>query len=120
YYKWTQWLFIQLFKKGLAYQTDAKVNWCPKGQTVRANEQVVNGKCERCGSEIEESDMEQWFFRITKYDERLLAGLKKLDWPSSTVKRQEDWIGKSTGTEIDFPLDLDYRYVLLHGFDNGG
>ncbi|HEX4104059.1 MAG TPA: leucine--tRNA ligase [Candidatus Paceibacterota bacterium] len=116
YYKWTQWLFIQLFKKNLAYQREAKVNWCPNDQTVLANEQVVDGKCERCGAEVEERDMVQWFLRITDYADRLLADLKGLDWPAATVKRQEDWIGRSLGTEIDFPLDLNYRYVLLHGY----
>ncbi len=102
YYKWTQWLFIQLFKKGLAYRAKAKVNWCPKDQTVLANEQVVNGKCERCGSVIEERDMEQWFLKITDYAERLLTDLKGLDWPAATIKRQEDWIGKSEGALIRF------------------
>src|SRR5580704_13159500 len=76
YYKWTQWLFLQLFKKKLAYRATAKVNWCPKDQTVLANEQVIGGKCERCGSEIEERDMEQWFLRITDYAERLLDDLR--------------------------------------------
>ncbi len=118
YYKWTQWLFIQLFKKNLAYRAESVVNWCPKDQTVLANEQVVDGKCERCGSVIEERNMEQWFLRITQYADRLLEDLKGLDWPSSTMKRQEDWIGKSVGTEIDFPLKLNYRYVLLHGFNS--
>lgn len=118
YYKWTQWLFIQLFKKGLAYRAEARVNWCPKDQTVLANEQVVDGKCERCGSEIEERNMDQWFLRITQYADQLLDNLRGLDWPAATVKRQEDWIGRSVGTEIDFPLDLDYRYVLLHGFNS--
>ena len=106
YYKWTQWIFIQLFKKGLAYRAKAKVNWCPKDQTIIANEQVINGLCDRCGSVIEERFMEQWMLRITDYAERLLDGLKRLDWPSATVKRQEDWIGKSEGAEIDFPLNL--------------
>jgi len=106
YYKWTQWLFIQLFKHGLAYRATAKVNWCPKDQTVLANEQVIAGKCERCGSEIEERDMEQWFLRITKYADRLLADLAGLDWPAATIKRQEDWIGKSEGAEISFALDF--------------
>jgi leucyl-tRNA synthetase len=104
YYKWTQWLFIQLFKKGLAYRAAAKVNWCPKDQTVLANEQVVNGRCERCGTEIEERDMEQWFVRITQYADRLLSGLQGLDWPSATVRRQEDWIGRSEGSLIKFSL----------------
>lgn len=106
YYKWTQWLFIQLYKKGLAYRAEAKVNWCPKDQTVLANEQVIDGRCERCGTEIEERMMEQWFLRITDYAERLLADLKGLDWPSATIKRQEDWIGKSEGAEISFLLDF--------------
>jgi leucyl-tRNA synthetase len=106
YYKWTQWLFVQLFKKGLAYRAKAKVNWCPKDQTVLANEQVVNGKCERCGSEIEERDMEQWFLKITDYADRLLDDLKELDWPSATIKRQQDWVGKSEGAELSFLLDF--------------
>jgi leucyl-tRNA synthetase len=104
YYRWTQWLFIRLFRKGLAYRAMAKVNWCPKDQTVLANEQVTDGKCDRCGSVIEERDMEQWFFRITKYAEELLSGLKGLDWPAATVKRQEDWIGKSEGVSLKFPI----------------
>jgi leucyl-tRNA synthetase len=104
YYRWTQWLFLQLYKKGLAYRANAKVNWCPKDQTVLANEQVINGHCERCGSEIEERDMEQWFFKITTYADRLLDELKGLDWPAATVKRQEDWIGKSEGVEITFSV----------------
>jgi leucyl-tRNA synthetase len=105
YYKWTQWLFIQLFKKGLAYRKDAKVNWCPKDQTVLANEQVIDGKCERCGTEIEERMMEQWFLKITDYADRLLADLNGLDWPAATIKRQEDWIGRSEGAELIFPLN---------------
>ena len=106
YYRWTQWLFIQLYKKGLAYQAKSKVNWCPKDQTVLANEQVVDGKCERCGSEIEERDMTQWFLKITAYAERLLGDLTALDWPPATIKRQEDWIGKSEGAEISFLLNF--------------
>ena len=109
YYRWTQWLFIQLFKKGLAYRKKQAVNWCPKDQTVLANEQVVNGKCERCGSEVEERDMEQWFFKITQYADRLLTDLKDLDWPAATVKRQEDWIGKSEGAEIKFQATSDKK-----------
>ncbi len=88
YYKWTQWLFLQLWKKGLAYQKEAKVNWCPKDQTVLANEQVIGGMCERCGSEIEERDMNQWFFGITQYANHLLDDLKGLAWPAATMKRQ--------------------------------
>ena len=104
YYRWTQWLFIRLFKKGLAYRAAAKVNWCPKDQTVLANEQVVGGACERCGTKIEERDMEQWFIRITDYAERLIDGLRGLEWPEATVKRQQDWIGRSEGAEIAFKI----------------
>ncbi len=105
YYKWTQWLFIQLYKKGLAYRAEAKVNWCPKDQTVLANEQVIDGKCERCGTEIEERNMEQWFLKITDYADRLLDDLMGLDWPTATIKRQEDWIGKSEGAELSFDVN---------------
>src|SRR3989344_9247764 len=104
YYKWTQWFFIELFKAGLAYQAMAKVNWCPKDQTVLANEQVVNGTCERCGELIVQKEMKQWFFKITDYRDRLLEELKGLDWPEATIKRQEEWIGKSEGARIKFPL----------------
>ncbi len=104
YYRWTQWLFIKLYKKGLAYRAKARVNWCPQDQTVLANEQVIEGKCERCGALIEEREMEQWFLRITAYAERLLAGAKGLGWPAATVKRQEDWIGKSEGALLGFPI----------------
>ncbi len=116
YYKWTQWLFIKLFERGLAYRKAARVNWCPVDQTVLANEQVINGHCDRCGSEIEERDMEQWFFKITDYADRLLEDLDGLDWPAATIKRQEDWIGKSEGAEIEFSLSDKHHYVLLHGF----
>ncbi|MDP3954111.1 MAG: class I tRNA ligase family protein [bacterium] len=104
YYKWTQWLFIELFKAGLAYRKNAKVNWCPKDQTVLANEQVVDGKCERCGSEVIQKEMEQWFFKITDYADRLLDELKGLDWPEATIKRQADWIGRSEGALIKFSI----------------
>lgn len=104
YHKWTQWLFIQLYKKSLAYRKEARVNWCPKDQTVLANEQVIDGKCERCGSEIEERMMEQWFLKITDYADRLLGDLKGLDWPAATIKRQEDWIGKSEGASLKFRI----------------
>jgi leucyl-tRNA synthetase len=104
YYKWTQWLFIQLYKKGLAYRKKAKVNWCPKDQTVLANEQVIDGACERCGTEIEERMMEQWFLKITDYADRLLSDLDGLDWPAATIKRQEAWIGKSEGALLQFEI----------------
>lgn len=109
YYKWTQWIFIQLFKAGLAYQKLAKVNWCPQDQTVLANEQVIDGKCDRCGSEIVQKEMKQWFFRITDYAERLLADTEGLDWPEATIKRQKDWIGKSEGARIKFST-LNFKF----------
>ncbi len=105
YYKWTQWIFLELFKSGKAYQKLAKVNWCPKDQTVLANEQIVDGKCERCGAEVVQKEMNQWFFKITDYAERLLSDLKGLDWPEETIKRQEDWVGKSEGAEIEFKIN---------------
>ncbi len=104
YYKWTQWLFLQLHKKGLAYQTLAKVNWCPKDQTVLANEQVIDGRCERCGTETIQKEMKQWFFKITDYADRLIGDLDGLDWPEPTLKRQLDWIGKSEGAELEFSI----------------
>lgn len=104
YYRWTQWLFLELFKKGLAYKKKALVNWCPSCQTVLANEQVVNGKCERCGSEVIQKDLEQWFFKITDYAERLISDLDNLDWPEPIKEAQRNWIGKSSGAEISFEL----------------
>ncbi len=100
YYKWTQWLFLQLYKKGFAYKKAAPVNWCPSCQTVLANEQVVEGKCERCGTEVIQKNMSQWFFKITKYAEELDADLDQVDWPNSTKEQQRNWIGKSVGAEI--------------------
>lgn len=104
YYKWTQWLFLKLYKEGLAYQKEAPVNWCPKCLTVLANEQVINGFCERCDSEVIQKNMSQWFFKITDYAERLIKDLDKVDWPKSSIIRQCNWIGKSEGTEIDFEI----------------
>ena len=105
YYKWTQWLFLKLYEKGLAYRKEAPVNWCPSCNTVLANEQVVDGKCERCGSEVIKKDLTQWFFKITDYAEELLSGLDKLDWPEKTKAMQRNWIGKSTGGEITFTCE---------------
>lgn len=105
YYKWTQWLFLQLYKKGLAYRKEALVNWCPSCETVLANEQVVDGKCERCGATVLRKDMTQWFLKITDYAEELLGGLDKLDWPEKTKLMQKNWIGKSTGCEIEFECE---------------
>jgi leucyl-tRNA synthetase len=102
YYKWTQWLFLQLFRAGLAYKKRAAVNWCPKDKTVLANEQVINGRCERCDTPVEQRFLDQWFFRITDFAQRLLDNLETLDWSSSTVALQRNWIGKSEGAELVF------------------
>ena len=102
YYKWTQWLFLQLFKAGLAYKKRAAVNWCPKDKTVLANEQVIDGRCERCDTPVEQRFLDQWFFRITNFAERLLDNQHNLDWSSSTVLLQRNWIGRSEGAELIF------------------
>lgn len=120
YYKWTQWLFLQLFKKGLAYQKQTAVNWCPNDKTVLANEQVVDGKCERCGSEVVQREMLQWSIRITDYADRLVDDLKPLDWPEQIKESQRNWIGRSEGAEIQFPLDLGEKpgkALIIHGFE---
>jgi leucyl-tRNA synthetase len=107
YYKWTQWLFLQLLKAGKAYRKAAAVNWCPKDKTVLANEQVINGRCERCDSLVEQRILEQWFFRISDYADRLLANLddkSKMDWSESTSLAQRNWLGRSEGAEIEFPV----------------
>ncbi|HEX6789780.1 MAG TPA: leucine--tRNA ligase [Candidatus Krumholzibacteria bacterium] len=112
YYKWTQWLFIQLFKAGLAYRKAASVNWCPKDKTVLANEQVVDGACERCGTPIEERHLEQWFFKITAFADELLSDLGTLaDWPERVVTMQRNWIDRSDGVEIDFEVKGTGRRV---------
>lgn len=117
YYRWTQWLFIQLYKKGLAYKKEANVNWCPKDQTVLANEQVVNGCCERCGTPVTQKLLSQWFFKITDYADRLLNDMDKLDWPEPIKLMQKNWIGRSEGAEIEFPIvnPRVKRFVILHG-----
>ncbi len=104
YYKWTQWVFLQLFKAGLAERKEAPVNWCPSCMTVLANEQVVGGECERCGTPVEQRRIAQWFFKITKYAQRLLDNLETLDWSDTTRKAQSNWIGRSTGAELHFPV----------------
>ena len=104
YYKWTQWVFLQLYKQGLAYKKAAAVNWCPSCKTVLANEQVEGGTCERCGSAVEQRVLEQWFFRISEYAERLLNNLETLDWSSVTKQAQRNWIGKSQGAELSFAI----------------
>ncbi len=105
YYKWTQWMFLALYKKGLAYRKEAPVNWCPSCQTVLANEQVEGGVCERCGTQVTRKNLTQWFFKITDYAEELLKGLDELDWPEKTKNMQRNWISKSTGCEIEFECE---------------
>jgi leucyl-tRNA synthetase len=108
YYKWTQWIFLQLLKAGKAYKKAAAVNWCPRDKTVLANEQVINGRCERCDSPVEQRTLEQWFFRITEYADRLLGNLddpSKMDWSDSTTVAQRNWLGRSDGAEIDFVIN---------------
>src|SRR5688500_12425452 len=104
YYKWTQWLFLQLYKRGLAYKKRAAVNWCPNDKTVLANEQVIAGECERCGAMVEQRFLEQWFCRITDYAGRLLTNLDTMDWSESTKAAQRNWIGRSDGAEIVFQV----------------
>jgi len=104
YYKWTQWMFLQMYKNNLAYRKKAAVNWCPSCATVLAREQVINGHCERCDTEVSTRDLEQWFFKITDYAERLLEGHDRIDWPEKTIVQQKYWIGKSIGAAIRFPL----------------
>jgi leucyl-tRNA synthetase len=105
YYKWNQWLFLQLYKRGLAYRGTAPVNWCPQDQTVLANEQVVDGRCERCGALVEQRELSQWFFKITEYADRLDAGLDTLEhWPEKVKLMQRNWIGRSLGADVDFPV----------------
>lgn len=104
YYRWTQWIFLQLYKKGLAYRASAPVNWCPQCKTVLANEEVVNSRCWRCGSLVEKRLVPQWFFRITAYAEKLLEGLQRINWPEGVKALQTNWIGRSEGAEIVFPV----------------
>lgn len=114
YYKWTQWLFTLLYKNGLAYRKNAQVNWCDSCKTVLANEQVINGACERCKNEVVIKDLEQWFFRTTKYAEQLLTDLDELDWPEKLKTMQRNWIGKSEGAEIDFQIEsLDTEITVF-------
>ena len=105
FYKWTQWIFVKMFKEGLAYEKEFPINWCPSCKTGLANEEVVNGCCERCGAEVTKKNLRQWMLKITKYAERLLNDLDKLDWPEKVKKMQTDWIGKSYGAEVDFPIE---------------
>jgi len=116
YYRWTQWIFLQLYKQGLAYESYEPINWCPSCQTGLANEDLEDGKCERCGTVVEKKPMRQWVLKITNYAERLLTDLDQLKWPESVKEAQRNWIGKSEGAEIDFPLANKRHYVLLPGF----
>lgn len=114
YYKWTQWLFLQLYKNNLAYRKNAPVNWCPSCNTVLANEQVVDGLCERCGTAVEKKDLTQWFFNITKYADELLEGLEGLDWPEKTKSMQKHWIGRSYGSSVTFDVkDMDLTFDVF-------
>ncbi len=122
YYRWTQWIFLQLFKAGLAYRKEAPVNWCNSCNTVLANEQVIDGRCERCSHEIVRRNLTQWFFKITDYAEELLQDLDKLDWPQKTLAMQRNWIGKSIGGEVEFQIEnggsfrvFTTRADTLHG-----
>ena len=111
YYRWTQWIFLQLYEHGLAYRKEAAVKWCPNDQTVLANEQVIDGRCERCGAEVEAKQLEQWFFRITDYADRLLDDLDTIEWPEHVKTMQRNWIGRSEGAEVAFrceELGIDY------------
>ena len=112
YYRWTQWIFLRLYERGLAYRKQAAVNWCPKDETVLANEQAKDGVCERCGTPVEIRQLEQWFFKITDYADRLLDDLATIDWPDHVVTMQRNWIGRSRGAEVNFrceALGTDYR-----------
>ena len=114
YYKWTQWLFLQLYKHGLAYRKKAPVNWCPSCNTVLANEQVVEGKCERCSTEVTKKELTQWFFKITDYADELLDKLDDLDWPEKTKAMQKHWIGRSTGAQVTFKVkDSDLSFDVF-------
>lgn len=113
YYKWTQWLFLQLYKHGLAYRKEAPVNWCPSCNTVLANEQVKEGECERCHTPVIRKNLTQWFFKITDYSEELLSGLDKLDWPEKTKLMQKNWIGKSFGSEVDFETQSGEKFTVF-------
>jgi len=113
YYKWTQWIFLQLYKHNLAYRKEAPVNWCPSCNTVLANEQVVDGACERCHTTVIRKNLTQWFFKITQYAEELLQGLDTIDWPEKTKAMQRNWIGKSTGGEIEFTCESGDKFSVF-------
>ena len=114
YYKWTQWIFVKMFEKGLAYEKEFPINWCPNCKTGLANEEVVNGKCERCGSEVTKKNLRQWMLKITEYASRLLEGLDDLDWPEKVKTMQRQWIGKSTGAEVNFKVKDSDKVITVY------
>ena len=114
FYKWTQWIFVQMFKHGLAYEKEMPLNWCPSCKAVLANEEVVDGKCERCGAEVTKKNLRQWMLKITAYADRLLEGLKDLDWPEKVKKMQTDWIGRSYGAEVNFHVDGSDEAITVY------
>ena len=114
FYKWTQWIFVQMFKKGLAYEKEFPINWCPSCKTGLANEEVVDGKCERCGTAVTKKNLRQWMLKITAYADRLLNDLDKLDWPEKVKKMQSDWIGKSYGAEVNFKVDGRDENIVVY------
>src|SRR6267154_1126973 len=122
FYKWTQWIFLKLYEKGLAYESYEPINWCPTCQTGLSNEDLEGNACERCGTIVEKRPMRQWILKITEYADRLLEDLKLLpEWQEHIKESQRNWIGKSEGAEIDFPLQIGegkkMKYVILHGFE---
>ncbi len=114
FYKWTQWIFVKMFEEGLAYEKEFPINWCPSCKTGLANEEVVNGECERCGETVTKKNLRQWMLKITAYAERLLSDLDKLDWPEKVKKMQSDWIGKSYGAEVDFKVDGTENSITVY------
>jgi leucine--tRNA ligase len=114
FYKWTQWIFVQMFKKGLAYEKEFPINWCPSCKTGLANEEVVDGACERCGTPVTKKNLRQWMLKITEYADRLLNDLDKLDWPEKVKKMQSDWIGKSYGAEVDFKVEGSDKQIKVY------
>ena len=114
FYKWTQWIFVQMFKNGLAYEKEMPINWCPSCKTGLSNEEVVDGKCERCGAEVTKKNLKQWMLRITKYADRLLEDLDTLDWPEKVKKMQSEWIGRSYGAEVDFKVDGTDKSLIVY------
>lgn len=114
FYKWTQWIFVKMFKAGLAYEKEFPINWCPSCKTGLANEEVVDGACERCGTPVTKKNLRQWMLKITAYADRLLSDLDKLDWPEKVKKMQSDWIGKSHGAEVDFKVEGTDKAITVY------